>query len=71
MNPILRQTRCFTCRPARHRVGSVTITAKDAKATPRQRTVTARTWAELQTYSDATFYASCCWDLGLAAFLKA
>lgn len=66
---LLRQTNSFTARPAK-RPGKVTIVARDAESTPRTRTVTARTWAQLRTYSDDTFDASCVWDLGIGIFQK-
>lgn len=65
----IRTTQYFTAVPAK-RPGFVTIKARAADVTPRQRTVRPRTWAELQTYADDTFDAACSWNLGIAAFLK-
>jgi hypothetical protein len=65
----LRKTSSFIARPAKQ-AGRVTITARDPDSTPRRRTVTALTWAELSSYSDATFDAACVWDLGIGIFQK-
>lgn len=66
---LLRQTTSFIARPAK-RQGKVTIIARHAESTPRSRTVTARTWAQLNSYPDSTFDASCVWDLGIGIFQK-
>lgn len=66
---LLRKTQGFTARPAK-RSGAVTIKASDTESTPRQRTVTARTWEEMKSYSDSTFDAACVWDLGIGIFQK-
>lgn len=66
---ILRKTSGFTAHPAK-RHGKITIISRDRDSTPRSRTITARTWAELNRYNDSTFDASCVWDLGIGIFQK-
>lgn len=66
---LLRKTTGYTARPAKS-PGKVTIVARDTDSTPRSRTVTARTWAQLDTYPDSTFDAACVWDLGIGIFQK-
>ncbi len=66
---ILRSTRAFTATPAK-RPGNVTIQCRNPKATPHQRTVNPATWQELNSYTDATFDACCCLDLGIGNYLK-
>lgn len=65
----LRQTQHYTARTSK-RPGTVTITARDRDSRPLQRTIRARTWAQLNSYSDSTFDAACVWDLGIGIFQK-
>ena len=69
MKTPLRITHSFIATAAK-RAGHVTIRSREPNVTPRQRTVRPQTWKQLNSYKDGTFDASCCWDLGIAAFLK-
>lgn len=65
---LLRQTESF--RATETPGGRVKIVCLDKKASPRQRTISGETWAEMARYNTASFDGTCVLDLGIGAFQK-
>lgn len=50
--------------------GRVRITAKDRKATPRSRVISASLWRQLEPMSDSEFDGSIVLELGIGTFAR-